>query len=154
MILIELSPDEVMHAAMVAVHRRVWNMREGLKPRPGIKPELAWSVDIEGACAECAFAKWRDYYWNGNIGNLRAADVGEYEVRSTPHHNGHLLVRPTDPDERVAVLMTGCAPKFVIRGWLRCGHGKQEKFWRDDAMGQLWWVPQSCLISMNVRPDV
>lgn len=59
----------------------------------------------------------------------------------------------TDPDDRPFVLVTGVAPKFVLRGWIWGRDGKLEKYWgeRNNNGRPAFFVPQSALQPMRKR---
>ena len=105
-----------------------------------------WASHIEGACGESAFAKWLDVYYLGHVDKYKGGDVGGIEVRTSLEHDGKLKIRPTDDDNRIVYLVTGRAPRFLIRGWILAKEGKRGEWWGtwDNRPGH-WRVPQSVL---------
>jgi hypothetical protein len=85
------------------------------------------------------------------LGKWRADDVGIYQVRSTRLDGGSLILHKTDKNEAIFVLVTGEAPEFKVRGWMRAVDGKQEKWWRDTKR-PAYFVPQSVLEPMETLP--
>jgi hypothetical protein len=48
-----------------------------------------------------------------------SADVGSrIEVKHTSWRDGHLIVKPSDRDSDLAVLVVGESPNYTIIGWL------------------------------------
>lgn len=118
-----------------------------------------WSTEIESCCAEIALAKTLDRYWSGGVfdGQRAAFDVGDKQVRHTVYANGALIIYPEDDPEQRFVLVTGRAPNYVLRGWLR-GKDAQDKghdhpWWTDPPKKRSpsWWVPQSALRPLPPR---
>jgi len=139
-----LTPSEMRLAALVEVERRVDNLYNYRAARHGA--DDGWTIGIEGAAAEMAFAKMIGVFWSGAVGNLKAKDVGLLQVRSTQRDDGCLILHKWDSDDDVFVLMVGTAPRFDCRGWLRAADGKTEEFWRDPIGGRpAYFVPQSKL---------
>lgn len=120
--IVTLTPNEVHLAASHGLLRRY----EKLAGRRGdrIQKERSnWDNEIEGACAELAWAKYSGSYWSG-VEKLRAKDGAGVEVRWTKHKEGGLIIYDTDDDSAVFVLAKGFAPEFSFVGWLR---GKEAK---------------------------
>jgi hypothetical protein len=120
---VSLTPNEVHLAASHGLLRRY----EKLLGRRGDriqKEESTWDNEIEGACAEFAWAKHLGVPWSG-VSDLRAKDGGEMEVRWTKWPNGGLIVYAHDSDESMYVLAKGRAPVYRFVGWLRGGEAKK-----------------------------
>ncbi len=93
-----------------------------------------------------AVAKATGRYWSGSLGNLRADDVGEIQVRTTSRPENRLIIHEADQDEKYFVLVTGRAPQFRIVGWIMARDAKREEWWQDPAGGRAaYFVPQSAL---------
>lgn len=146
--IIALSTAEMYHAAMVGVTRQISNLRDRRIDAYGAQKEMGWQYHIEGACGEKAFAKFCGIYWSGAIGDLKADDVGYFQVRTNSRDNGDLILHYNDPDDRIFVLLTGLAPTYTIQGWLWGGEGKNDCWWRESAPGKgrsAFFVPQTAL---------
>ena len=115
MIHVTLSPDEIHLAAITGVSRRIDSMKTGLNNQKQ-SDGSDWAIDIEGACAELAVAKQMNLFWNGHVQSFKNADVGVLHVRSTVHHDGHLIVKDNDPDDAVFMLVTCACPVYTIVG--------------------------------------
>lgn len=113
-----------------------------------VNPNFDWDKNIEGALAEVAFAKYTGLYWDGSVNVYAVPDVAQWMVRHTKLDNGCLIVRHEDKDHYDYVLLTGTTPKYTIRGFLRGGDAKQDKYWREDenVHSPAWFVPQADLI--------
>jgi hypothetical protein len=152
---VALTPDEVLQGAMVGVLRRVGNMKTGLADRPtyGAGQNQAWTRDCEGACGELAVAKHLGLYWNGSLGQLKAPDVGKYQVRTTPADGGRLLLHGRDPDDAAFILARGFAPRFQLAGWIMGRDGKRQDWWRELVPGRpCFVVPNEALHPMDTLP--
>lgn len=126
---IELTPDEVHLAASHGIVRRHQKLSGNRKDRMHTK-RSDWDNEIEGACAELAFCKYRGIYWSG-VGGVRSKDGGNVDIRWTKHEgSGGLIVYPHDSD-MVIVLMDGFAPSYSIIGWIRGIDAKRTEWLRD-----------------------
>lgn len=115
---VRLTPAEARLACLVGVERRLASFR--LRDRPGIRPEMVWLMDMEGAGAELAVAKVTGWYWDGAVGTFHdRADVRAVHVRHTIHPAGHLLIRPGLDVAGIYVLVTGMMPDYAVQGWAR-----------------------------------
>ena len=75
-----------------------------------------------------------------------SADVGSrIEVKHTSWLDGHLIVKPSDRDRDLAVLVVGESPNYTIIGWLPVSMAKSARFKSDQSNS--WWVSQ-----INLRP--
>jgi hypothetical protein len=120
---VKLTPNEIHLASSHGLLRRY----EKLLGRRGDriqKEESTWDNEIEGACAEFAWAKHLGLHWTG-VSDLRAKDGGGMEVRWTKHDHGGLIVYGHDNDESMYVLAKGRAPVYRFVGWLRGGEAKK-----------------------------
>lgn len=146
---VTLSPDEMRFATQVACARQIENLHKERPDAHGAVADRGWQVHIEGALGEMAFAKWRNRFWSGSLGDLRAADVGPVQIRTTVKHTNCLLLHKEDPDDAPFVLVTGAGPTFVLRGWIYGREGKRPEFWRDPVGGRpAFFVPQRALRPM------
>lgn len=148
MVNIELTASELRVAALVACDRQIENLFKGRTDAHGFKAD-GWEIHIQGAAGEMAVAKWTRKYWSGNLGDLGADDVCKLQVRTRSRHDYELILHKSDPDDRAFILVTGLAPRFVLRGWIWARDGKREEYWKDPAGGRAaFFVPQSALRPM------
>lgn len=147
-----LSKGEMHLAATVGCLRQIENLAGCRRDAYGADPENGWTLHIEGAAGELAFAKWSKHYWSGNLGNLQADDVGRVQIRTRAKHGWELPIHPRDPDDRIFVLITGRAPQLRLRGWIWGRDGKDQQYWSDPSgKGRpAYFVPNAVLNPMNV----
>jgi hypothetical protein len=140
---IELTLVEMRTASTVGITMHLEDLHNDKKSNTGETQKNAWQRKIEGSLAECAFAKFKNIYWNKGV--FPNPDVGEFEVRSTPYENGYLRIKPNDPDDRKFYLLTGINGKYTIRGWMYAKDAKQGKYWKSIKTGRppQYFVPQS-----------
>jgi hypothetical protein len=126
---IELEPNELNLAALVGVRRHICALQGRRPDKHGLKPEDGWLVHIEGACGELAVAKYLGAYWKPTVNTFKSGhDVAGCQVRTRSKEDYDLLVRPDDKDEDIYVLVTGYAPRYRIRGWMRGKDAKQKRW--------------------------
>lgn len=149
-----LDPAEMAIATLVASIRQAQNLSLGRRDAFGASfaPGDGLRLHLEGAAGELAVAKFLGRYWNGSLGQMRAGDVGQVQVRTTKHQNGCLILHPSDRDDDVFILAIGEAPTLRLAGWIRGRDGKQEKFRRDPVGGRAaFFVPQGALRPIGGR---
>jgi hypothetical protein len=137
---IELTWPEVVMAATQGIFRQISAIKNKRADKY-MDDSPGWQTHIEGACGELAVAKFFDLFWSGNYGRLRADDVGPLQVRTTAHATGRLIIYRADADEKIFVLVTGRAPNFCLRGWIRAREGKRAE-WLDDPLKQFTNAPE------------
>lgn len=148
---INLTWEEALLAATVGVRRRV--KAQSVKRREvhgDAHYRPPWDLDIEGALAEMAFAKFMGAYWAGQTDpDKGSGDVMEggiaHHVRSTDREEGALILHPTDSDEGIFVLMVGGGIKWRCAGWMRGEDGKQQRWWRANVPHAAYFVSQGDL---------
>ncbi len=143
MVEVTLAPNEFYYASTIGVMRQIKNLQNRRRDRYGAQKEDGWRMHIEGACGECAFAKWMGMFWSGSLENLRAADVGAYEVRTRSRPYYDLIVHPNEADDARFVLVLGTAPHFKLAGYMYGRDAKDQRYWSDPAGGRpAFFVPQ------------
>lgn len=152
-----LSKYEFFLAAQIGMTRSVQNIIAGRKDRYGAEVMDGWGISIEGTCGEAAVAKHLNIFYTGNLGDLKACDINNseknIEVRTAAKDYHSLILHPGDPDESLFILVTGKAPVFYIRGWIRGKEGKDRKFWKDPTGTRpAYFVPQSALECISTIP--
>ena len=148
-VVLQLSPAELMIAANVGVARRVASLKRKL-PVTASWTHL-WQSDITGAIAEYAFCKHMGLFWDTSINVGNVEDAYGYHIRSTNHEEGHLLIKPSDPDGRYA-LVTVDGITCTIRGYIHSSDAKDDKYFvpQRGIKKAAYWVPQSDLKSMEI----
>lgn len=124
--------------------------------KEGRKPQIdggEWQAHIEGAAGEVAAAKLLNVFWGGSINTFKAGgdiDGTGWEVRTRSKHFNDLIVKESDPDGRVMILVTGKSPHFMVRGWIRSEEAKKAEFKQNyGGHGNAYFVPQSKLHLME-----
>lgn len=144
-----MTTHEIYMSACIGVARQLSSLKRGGRNKVCNK-DFGWHTDIEAASAELAFAKWAGMYWDGSINTFKLPDVSSFQVRHTPYPNGNLIIRKEDADNEKYVLVTGSRLEFCIRGWIKGGAAKQDRFLQNpNGQYQAWFVPQNYLNRME-----
>lgn len=143
---VSLEWFEVSRAALVGVSRNVEAMRKGCAEKLKGGDE-SWERHVLGALGECAFAKATNRYWSGSVNTFKAPDIGgNIQIRTRSKHSYDLIVRDSDSDSDVFVLVTGGPQTFRVHGWMRAADAKQAEFRSNyGGYGAAYFVPQSAL---------
>ena len=151
MTVINLTDSEFRLGISVGTYRHILALKQGHKGTYGVDDNAdPWDRDIEGACAEMSVAKYTNQYWGGPVGP-KPGDVGDLEVRYTERKSNSLIVRESDDDEAVFILVTGKAPHQDVVGWLHGLDAKQNKYLSAKGTNRppAWFVPQCDLRQMD-----
>jgi hypothetical protein len=145
--LVMLEDYELDMAAGVGLRRQLAAVKRGSQDRHGADPEDGWRIHIEGACGELAAAKFLGRYWNGSVDTFQSIpDLGAVEIRTRSRHDYDLLIRKDNPTDRVYVHVTGRAPRFRVRGWIRGTEAQREEWWKNHGNREwAWFVPADAL---------
>ena len=150
---ITLTHEEFFHASQVGMSRNLANRLHGRKDAHGLV-SLGWSEHIEGACGEMALAKALGVYYSPALGHINAPDLNgtcPVEVRTRSKHAYELTLYPSDKDNALYVLLTGRAPTFRVRGWIRGRDGKRDEWYGEKAKKgrPAYFVPHGALRDMD-----
>jgi len=152
---VRLTSTELMIAAFVGSARNVQCLTRGYDPGAGMGLTNTWTLNIEGAAGEMAVAKALDIYWQAIVGDLKADDVGPYQVRTNiSRKHDDLCLRPRDKDNRVYISVLSFLPAFDIVGWIWGMDGKQPQWLRDGdpQRPQCFYVPRKALRPLSELP--
>jgi hypothetical protein len=151
---VTLTKDELLTVAIVGVQRGVYSKAANASPRYGIKEEDSWQSVVVGTIGEYVLAKHTGTFWSGALGDYQAADVGQWQVRTTPYPHGHLRMHRKDSSESAWVLITGSFFVYTIRGWIWGKDGKKDEYWGDkfNTGRPAFWVPQDVLNPIETLP--
>lgn len=145
---IEFNPTEFTHVALAGFLRQCENIN---KKRPEAYGQATYGFDIhiQGALAEAAVAKFLDKFWGP--GKLRATDVGQYQVRSTPNKPPYLCLHPNDSNDAVFILVLVRGVRAALMGWTTGREGKKQEYWGDKwkTNRPAYWVPHIDLKPME-----
>lgn len=149
---VRLTAQEVALAAYAGLMRTLQSMKKYDDKFGADKGLNGWQLDIEGALGEYALCKTLKIFWSG-ITNIKASDAQNWQVRTTPRHDGRLIIRPNDSDDLPFVLVTGSMGRYVIRGWINGDDAKQTQWWTDAGNGRpgAWFVPQDALTQFSAE---
>lgn len=148
---IKLTREEVLYAAKAGVYRRINSLAKDYKDYyKDMKNQVhgAWSIDIDGALAELAAAKWLGCYWGGHVDLFKGPDVLDLQVRSTCYMNGSLIIRGRDHDEyNYLLVLTRCPFAFIV-GYMKGSEAKAMTDCfnkQDNDKAPAWFIPQDRL---------
>jgi hypothetical protein len=148
MIKITISRDDEFTAGSVAFRRALENADKVDRSvqKLGLHDGIARDADSIGA--EIAVAQYfgiRDF--EPTCGTFKdSADVGSFiEVKHTKWVDGHLIIKESDRNTDIAVLVTGTSPQYFICGWIPVAVAKKDRF--KHAKSDSWWVSQ-----INLQP--
>ena len=127
--------------------------------------QQTYDENLYGCKGEMATAKALNLYWSGfdtRIESDRQGDVGEYQVKSTVHKDGHLIFQQTHKMGQKTVLAIVGINKVRLAGWLHFDNAKRivadgvgRKEWRGEGYDYwTWWIPQHALEGMDWLPIV
>jgi hypothetical protein len=151
---VTFSQEELFAHALAGASRQVMCILRKAKPTEGAGNKNDWQITIEGVLGEAALSKYLNRYQTGIV-QKDAIDVGDlYEVRTSKSHSYEMRLKPTDRDDLPYWFLTGVNGKYVVRGWIMGGEGKQKKWWgvRMRPDHPAFWVPQSALNCPTVLP--
>lgn len=154
MIEVVLTEYEMHLAAPVGVRRHIDCLVNGRRQAAAEKEPVGdWNQAVEGALGECAVAKFLKRYWNGSVNTFKlGGDVGDVQVRTRSKHHYDLIVRERDRDEDWFVLVTGTAPRYRLRGYMRGADAKQGQYLANHGgHGAAWFVPAADLRQFKER---
>ena len=145
---------EILACANVGLHRRIESARKGFKDGAGFNLQAeVWDVDIEGACAEAAFAKWLNVYYTGSVNEPKGKDVGDFQVRLSRSPDPYLIVSKHNRPSDTFVLVTGRSPSFTMMGWAEGRHVMKPGWLKTfGSRPAVYAMPVSALQPMDTFP--
>jgi hypothetical protein len=160
-ITITLTWAEMLIAANIGVMRNVQSLKLGRGRMDSLTTQFggmdyAWSTNIEGAAGEMAVAKHLGLFWSGAVGDIKANDVGPYQVKTnTSRKWDDLILRDWNDPNKIYIGVLSFVPKFVITGWIAGSDGMKKEFHRDGVPGMpAYFVPRSLLKPMSDLPTI
>lgn len=160
-VLVTLTKDEMLHAAMIGCTRQIDNLYRYLRQGYAAPESKGFDMNVLGALGEKAVAKHFGVYWSGALGDYRAKDVGGAQVRTTDHPDGCLIVHeppngsgkgdsPSDPFILVTVHQEDGPPTFWLRGWCMGRDAQRIEYYRTSGVRHpAYFVPPEDLRSMS-----
>lgn len=149
---VTLNEIEVEICEMLAKRRFVSNRKNGVHDAK-IGPQSNRETDVDGICAEFAFAKALNLYPDFSISprkggvELISRRRKRVDVKQTKYAHGKLLVTQNTQvaDADIYVLVTGQMPVFQIAGWASAHQVIVPENLRDLGYGNTYCLPQSGL---------
>lgn len=155
MITIRLTQAEMFMAAMVGTQRRIESTFSQRRDAAGYSDSNGWDIDIEGAAAELAVAKYFGKHWGGSLNTFKLSDVGNYQIRSTTLESGRLIIRPSDMATDTFIFVVGKSPVLKIVGYILGADARRHEYWMNPSNRPgAWFVPQSVLSPIEQLKDV
>ena len=154
---IALTSSELEMGAACGVSRNVSSIIAGRKNAHGKSEDTPnWNIHIEGALGEIAVARYLNIFWSPTVNTFRAPDLGKnLQVRTRSSHDYDLIVRPTDSDTDLFVLVTGIAPIYTIWGYIQGQDAKKEELVKDyGSRPKAFFVPKKLLIPIEILMDI
>jgi hypothetical protein len=154
MAMVTLAPHEIQMGAEVAVRRRVSAIEHGMTDAHGYNGEQAWEQEVTSCLAEMAVAKCLGRYWDGGVDTFKRGDVGRLQVRFTKRTDGRLIIRRSDKQEDVFVLVVGFGPtSFEVVGWIRGSEAREDRWLTNMGNGrpECWAVPRHALKKIEAK---
>ena len=148
---ITLRPDEIAFAERIGNARQRWNEQRRHQDAYGLSSSQAAHTNRLGAQAEMAVARALRLPWNPITDDpwRLDGDVGSFEIRSTTHPIGRLILHPKDCQhkaDRPFILVRCAPPTFDLVGWYRPSEGVADEWWKVyRSGGGAWYVPCDCL---------
>jgi len=148
MIRVNISRDDEFMAGSVAFRRAMENSNKVDKSFQQLDLHDGIARDAHSIGAEIAVAQYfgiKDF--EPTCGTFKeAADVASFiEVKHTKWRDGHLIVKESDRNSDIAVLVVGTSPQYYIAGWIPVAMAKKPRFKHDKSNS--WWVSQ-----INLQP--
>lgn len=145
---VSIAPEDEWVSMVTALRRKQGTPTK--KERQFQQFNFPWAIarDAEAIGAEIAVARYFGVdNFTPSVDTFKAsADVlGHIEVKHTRWDDGHLIIKPSDRDGDVAILVTGQSPNYVIRGWIAVHVAKSERYRQQKS--ESWWVGQ-----VNLNP--
>ena len=145
--MVELTPPEMITAGMNGIMRRTKQIAVN-----SFSENHNWDSEIEGALAEAAVAKRLNLFNCSSVDVFKGGDVDQFQVRSTRHDDGGLILRPGDVKEgttgTIYILVTGQDGIYTLRGWSRDTDVCAEAYWHD-VKKPFWLMPQAEVVPMS-----
>lgn len=148
---VTLSEAEMRRAAQVGVDRQVSSLLKHLPDAHGYDGEDGWTVHIEGAMGELCVARVLDIEWSESVDTFQhGGDVGHLQVKTRSRHTYDLIVRPDARPSDFYVLVTGKAPYYIVRGWIRAQDATRKEWVHDfGCRPDAWFVPKEALLPIE-----
>jgi hypothetical protein len=140
-------PSEIL-AATVGLRRTVENAFKVDQSFQKVNFFESIARDGEAAGAELALAQYfglDDFELSVNTFKNQADMGSRIECKWTRWQDGHLIIKESDRNQDIAVLVVGQSPTYYVVGWIPVAIAKKDRFKHEKSNS--WWVSQ-----VNLRP--
>lgn len=148
MIRIDISREDEFTAGSVAFRRAMENSNKTDKSFQQLDLHEGIARDAHSIGAEIAVAQYFGFKdFEPSCGTFKdSADVGLFiEVKHTKYKEGNLIIKDSDRDTDIAILVVGTSPQYYLAGWIPVIVAKKNRFRHDKS--DSWWVSQ-----INLQP--
>lgn len=147
MSIIELHPEDLIQASVLAAVQLGRRSTHGRSLDHGGASDRKFARrmtdGVIGFLGEIAVARLLNKAWTPGGECITLGDVGgELEVRATDWPSGHLLVYPSDPDDRWYVMAIVDFPQVRVVGGIQAGDAKARFGINPHMKPPCHWVPQ------------
>lgn len=151
---ITITPREYRLAERLA-DLRATSVRENGSKSNTLTPRC-FDAEVVGVLGEYVVAKALEFEVETiELNPSSQPDVGGYQVRSTRHERGSLIIRPRDRSEDVFVLVVIGSGWGDIKGMITGAKAKQcQWFVNPSGWGGCWMVPTSALRPFEPEPTL
>lgn len=161
-------PDDytLLSSINIGVHSNLGSYRNTDGPKGGMSTDKwGWQNNIRGRIGEGCWAAHRNIKWDGDLGNYKAGDVGDfYEVRSKPLSEAHFAClqgyrwdkeKGDKFDKPFILALVGVEDVFFM-GWLWGREVLQEQYFADHSNrnNPYYAIPQHELRSIFDVPEL
>lgn len=119
---VRLTHHETLVACFVGLMRQIKSLSRRSHDTYGFDGEAndGWKLQMNGACAEQAFAKATNRHWDCSVDVFSRPDfMPDIDIKARPCHTSRLIVRPDAKDEWKYVHVTGTPfGRHQIHGWI------------------------------------
>jgi hypothetical protein len=141
-------PSEIL-AATIGLRRTVENAFKVDQSVQKVNFFESIARDGEAAGAELALAQYfglDDFELSVNTFKNQADLGSRIECKWTRWQDGHLIIKESDRNQDIAVLVVGQSPTYYVVGWIPIAIARRPQAQRSDGS---WWINQSDLHPME-----
>jgi hypothetical protein len=152
---VRLTHHETLVACFVGFMRQINSLKRGSRDNYGFDCDSydGWRHQMNGACAEQAFAKATNRHWDCSVNMFGRPDFKpDIDIKTRHSHASRLIVRPDAHDDWKYVHVTGSPfGRHKIHGWIY-GRDAKRPEWEDrpdPARPACFVVPSEALRSIE-----
>jgi len=160
--IVTLDVHEIFYARLIALLRLVTCKEYASFDRRDRSPDLRKLGELEtdeiGCMGEAAVHKVANKWWSSAFFSTtdpvqnRPKDIGQYEIKTTIHANGHLIIKPDYPENTPYLLVQKRSEtEFNLAGWIYAKDAKQDKYFK--IRKKEFWVPDKDLKPFPIKGE-